>query len=104
MVDGGLPASEQLERVASQLGVPLARLKLVHRGKVLSDAEGFAASVRPGELFQAIGEAAESAEGLREADVKHLEQKLDIDRDTAIRALRRCNGDVVDALLYQLNR
>lgn len=50
-------------------------------------------------LFQAIGEKAEDETGLDVNNIVALMRQLELSRNQAVRALRKTNGDLIDALL-----
>ena len=54
-------------------------------------------------LFLAFGEVAESEEGLEKGDVDVIVNQLAVERNVAIRALRK-TGSVIDAILEIGNR
>ena len=48
---------------------------------------------------QAIGEKAEDEAGIDGRNIDAMMKELNISRNQAVRALRRTNGDLIDALL-----
>ncbi|XP_033743918.1 uncharacterized protein LOC117329848 [Pecten maximus] len=89
---------EILKVIASEVKVPLNKLKVIHKGKVMT-SENIRSAVRPKALFQVIGERAESEDGLDKRDIDIMMAQLHVDRNEAILALRK-KGDVIDALLH----
>ncbi|XP_069129985.1 uncharacterized protein [Argopecten irradians] len=89
---------EILKVIASEVKIPLNKLKVIHKGKVMT-SENIRAVIRPKALFQVIGERAENEDGLDKRDIDIMMSQLHVDRNEAIMALRK-NGDVIDALLH----
>ncbi|XP_071479496.1 uncharacterized protein [Diadema antillarum] len=91
-----------MAQIACTVRIPASHLKLIHRGKLVTP-DTIRDSLRDRAVFQAIGEVAESEEGLRPKDIDIVMDRIKVDRNTAIRALR-ATGDVVDAILHIGNR
>ena len=87
-----------LQDIANKVHIPLSKLKLIHKGRIVT-AENIGSVLSNRAVFQAIGEVAESEEGLRTKDIDCVMDRIKVDRNTAIKALRQ-TGDVVDAILY----
>ena len=81
------------------LKVPLEKLKIIHKGKVLSE-ETMVETVKDKAVYQVIGELAESEDGLDQRDIEVMMKQLGIDRNGAVKALKT-SGDLIDAMLGQ---
>ncbi|XP_038055133.1 uncharacterized protein LOC119727351 [Patiria miniata] len=95
-------ASRMLSHISEEIRIPMDKLKLVHKGKLVNkqNAKDF---VKDKAVFQAIGEMSESEEGLDPSQIDRIMSKIRVERNEAIRALR-LKGDVIDAILYLGNK
>ncbi|XP_028400089.1 uncharacterized protein LOC114523391 [Dendronephthya gigantea] len=89
----GLQALKHFSRVVH---VPLERLKIIHKGKLQTELT-IADKLKPSSVFLAFGERAESEEGLEAADIDLIMKQLSVQRNVAIRALRKTNC-LIDAI------
>lgn len=55
--------------------------------------------IADGAVFQAFGEEAEDETGLDIRDIEVLMDQLTVERNVAVKALRK-TGDLIDAILY----
>ncbi|XP_022079530.1 uncharacterized protein LOC110973198 [Acanthaster planci] len=101
-VNSGWEASTMLSQISEKVRIPTEKLKLVHKGKLVSE-QNVKDCVKDKAVFQAIGEVSESEEGLDPAVINLVMSKIKVDRNEAIRALR-LKGDVTDAILYLGNK
>ena len=97
-VEISLPCTGQqaLEHFSSILHVPLERLKLIHKGKLQTDVT-IMDKLKPNSVFLAFGEMAENEDGLEAEDIELIMKQLSVERNVAIKALRKTNC-VVDAI------
>ncbi|KAL4230511.1 Zinc finger MYND domain-containing protein 10 [Mactra antiquata] len=79
--------------------VPLEKLKVIHKGKVLS-WETIQETLKDKAVYQVIGETAESEDNLDQRDIAVLMKQTGLDRNTAVQSLKK-KGDLLDALLDQ---
>lgn len=91
--------NEIFKFLSHSLKVPLEKLKIIHKGKVLSE-ETIVATVTDKAVYQVIGEMAESEDGLDQRDIEVMMKQLGIDRNGAVKALKT-SGDLIDAMLGQ---
>ena len=91
--------SEMWKFLSHSLKVPLENLKVIHKGKKLSE-ETIAETVKDKAVYQVIGEQAESEDGLDKRDIVLMMKQLGVDRNSAVRALKQ-SGDLIDAMLGQ---
>lgn len=89
----GLQALKHFSRVVH---VPLERLKIIHKGKLQTELS-IVDRLKPSSVFLAFGETAESEEGLEAADIDLIMKQLSVERNVAIRALRKTNC-LIDAI------
>ena len=94
--------SQIMKMIAHRTQIPLDKLKLIHKGKMVKRRE-LPDVVKNKAVFQAIGEQAESEAGLEARDVEVLMKQLSVERNEAIKALRQ-EGDVLDAILCFANK
>ena len=95
-------ATQMLSHICEKIKIPAGKLKLVHKGKLVNEGN-LRACIKERAMFQAIGEVAESEEGLDPSHVDRVVSKLGVNRNDAIGALR-LKGDVTDAILYLANK
>jgi len=89
-----------MQEISEQLRIPMCRLKVVCRGKILTEANcHHHIFVKKISKFMAFGEQREVEGDLSSEDINHIVDKTRVNRNEAIRALRRCKGNVVDAIL-----
>ncbi|XP_071951673.1 uncharacterized protein [Antedon mediterranea] len=84
------------------VAIKIKKLKLIHKGRIMN-ADNVLECVRENALFQAIGEKNEDEDGLNSSDIDCIVAQAKVNRNEAVRALRR-TGDVVDAILYISNK
>ncbi|XP_033108553.1 uncharacterized protein LOC117110079 [Anneissia japonica] len=92
--------SEVLSNISDAIKV--REMKLIHKGRIMNESN-IKEFLKEKALFQAIGEQSESEDGLNSMDIDCIVAQAKVDRNKAIRALRR-TGDVVDAILYISNQ
>ncbi|KAK3593605.1 hypothetical protein CHS0354_018702 [Potamilus streckersoni] len=90
--------SEIYKVLSHELKIPLEKLKVIHKGKLLS-VECIGEAIEERAVLQAIGEMAASDEGLDKRDVGVMMQQLGLERNDAIKALRKTKGDLIDAII-----
>ena len=97
-----IPSQNSFYVISEFLHIPLTKLKLIHKGKMVveSNIKDF---LQDKALFLAFGEVAESEEGLEDGAVDTIVKQLGVDRNMAIKALRK-TGSVIDAILDLGNR
>jgi NACalpha-BTF3-like transcription factor len=88
---------ELVKFIAGSVSVPLDKFKLIHKGKMV-DQTNVREFLKDKAIFQAFGEKAESESGLDSRDIDVLMKQLCVDRNSAIKALRK-SGDLLDAML-----
>ncbi|CAI9596341.1 unnamed protein product [Staurois parvus] len=84
--------------LCQHLKTPPEKIRLISRGKLITK-ENISSYVVDGAIFQAFGEEAEDETGLDVRDIEVLMAQLSVERNVAIKALRR-TGDLIDAFLY----
>ena len=89
---------EILKKVSSQTRIPLDRMKLIHKGRVMS-ADSIIAHVKNKALFQALGEACADESGLNVSDIGVIMERMSVERNEAVCALRQ-HSNVLDAMLF----
>ena len=95
-------ADTVFQMISDYLCIPLSKLKLIHKGKMVREYN-VKEFLYDKTLFLAFGEVAESEEGLEKGDVDVIVNQLAVERNVAIRALRK-TGSVIDAILEIGNR
>ncbi|KAJ8028425.1 hypothetical protein HOLleu_30645 [Holothuria leucospilota] len=85
-----------------KIRVPAEKLKLIHKGRKINK-DNILEVVKERAVFQAIGVEALSEEGLNSESVSYIMGQMNVDRNSAITALR-LKGDVIDAILYLGNK
>ena len=85
------------QNISDLLHIPVPKLKLIHKGKMVTQ-ENIEHFLSENALFQAFGEVAESEDGLEKSDINVVMKQVDVERNTAIRALRRA-GSLIDAII-----
>ena len=81
------------------LNVPFEKLKIIHKGKVLS-SENISGTVKQGSVYQIIGEVCQSEDNIDQRDISVMMKQTGLDRKAVVMALKR-KGDLLDALLDQ---
>nr|DBA20973.1 TPA: hypothetical protein GDO54_017701 [Pyxicephalus adspersus] len=84
--------------LCQHLKIPPEKIRLICKGKLLTK-ENISSYITYGAIFQAFGEEAEDETGLDVRDIEVLMAQLSVERNVAIKALRR-TGDLIDAFLY----
>lgn len=99
------PGSEIMKQLAKQLHIPLSSLKVVGKGKLLHPENIRDILIQcKCRIFQAFGEESEDEGGLDVDDIEAIMERLHVGRNDAIRSLRSCNGDLIDAILELGNK
>lgn len=86
-----------LQVISDAVSIPASKLKLVHRGK-MATCDNIQGMLFNRALFLAFGEISESEEGLEKADIDLIVKQLDVERNLAVKVLRR-TGNVLDAII-----
>lgn len=86
-----------LQVISDSVSIPKSKLKLIHKGKIAT-SDNIKEMLFDKALFLAFGEISESEEGLEKADIDLIVEQLGIDRNLAIRTLRK-TGNVLDAII-----
>lgn len=86
-----------LQVISDSVSIPISKLKLIHKGKIAT-SENIKEMLFNRALFLACGEVSESEEGLEKTDIDLIVEQLDVDRNLAIRTLRK-TGSVLDAII-----
>lgn len=89
--------SSILQVISDSVRIPLSKLKLIHKGKI-AICDNIKDMVFDKALFLAFGEVSESEEGLEKTDIDLIVKQLDVERNLAIRVLRK-TGNVLDAII-----
>lgn len=90
------------EEISRKIRVPADKLKLIHKGRKINK-DNILEVVKERAVFQAVGVEALSEEGLDSESVSYIMGQMNVDRNSAITALR-LKGDVIDAILYLGNK
>lgn len=96
-VQNSWTGEEMYKLLASLLQVPLEKLKIIHKGKVLSQ-DTIRDTIQDKALYQVIGEQSASEDGVDQRDISVMMKQMCIDRNTAVKALKS-KGSLIDALL-----
>lgn len=86
-----------LQVISDSVSIPKSKLKLIHKGKIAT-SDNIKEMLFDKALFLAFGEISESEEGLERADIDLIVEQLGIDRNLAVRTLRKA-GNVLDAII-----
>lgn len=86
-----------LQVISDAVSIPVSKLKLVHKGK-MATCDNIQGMLFNRALFLAFGEISESEEGLEKADIDLIVKQLDVERNLAVKVLRR-TGNVLDAII-----
>lgn len=86
-----------LQVISDSVSIPKSKLKLIHKGKIIT-SDNIKEMLFDRALFLVFGEISESEEGLEKADIDLIVGQLGIDRNLAIRTLRK-TGNVLDAII-----
>lgn len=86
-----------LQVISDSVSIPVSKLKLVHKGK-MATCDNIRDILYNKALFLAFGEISESEDGLEKADVDLIVKQLGVERNLAVRVLRR-TGNVLDAII-----
>ncbi|XP_014348687.1 uncharacterized protein LOC102350019 isoform X2 [Latimeria chalumnae] len=84
--------------ISRHLRIPPEKLRLISKGKVVHK-DNILTFLQENALFQAFGEQAECEDGLDPRDIEVLVAQLSVERNVAVRALRK-TGELIDAILY----
>ncbi|XP_077968501.1 uncharacterized protein LOC120344470 [Styela clava] len=96
---------ELMENISKKLKIPLTSLKLIAKGKLVKESNiSEMLSKQKCKNFQAFGEEAENEDGLDLGDIEAIINELHVSRNQAIRSLRSCNGDLIDAIIELGNK
>ena len=85
-------------RIAAFVSCLPEKMKIIHKGKQLS-RDTVRSVVSPGAVFQVIGEKMEDADGLVPRDIEVLMQQMGVERNVAVKALKKSDGDLIDAMM-----
>lgn len=99
VIQNGWTGVELYKFLSYSLSVPLEKLKIIHKGRVLN-RETIFETVMDKALYQVIGEVAACEDGLDQRDISVMMQQTGLDRNTAVQTLKQ-KGDLLDALLEQ---
>lgn len=86
-----------LQVISDSVRIPISKLKLIHKGKIAT-CDNIKDMVFDKALFLAVGEVSESEVGLEKTDIDLIVKQLDVERNLAIRVLRK-TGNVLDAII-----
>ncbi|KAL9973764.1 hypothetical protein ACROYT_G020260 [Oculina patagonica] len=86
-----------LQVISDSVRIPISKLKLIHKGKIAT-CDNIKDMVVDKALFLAFGEVSESEEGLEKTDIDLIIKQLDVERNVAVRVLRK-TGNVLDAII-----
>lgn len=86
-----------LQVISDSVSIPKSKLKLIHKGKIAT-SDNIKEMLFDKALFLAFGEISESEEGLEKADIDLIVEQLGIDRNLAIKTLRK-TSNVLDAII-----
>jgi len=86
-----------LQVISDSVSIPKSKLKLIHKGTIAT-SDNIKEMLFDKALFLAFGEISESEEGLERADIDLIVEQLGIDRNLAVRTLRKA-GNVLDAII-----
>ncbi|WAQ99423.1 SMYD2-like protein [Mya arenaria] len=81
------------------LQVPLQKLKVIHKGKVLCE-DNIKGTLKEKAVYQVIGEVAENEDNVDQRDIAVMMHQMGLDRNAAVKVLKQ-KGDLLDALLDQ---
>lgn len=90
------------DEISRKIRVPADELKLIHKGRKINK-NSILEVAKERAVFQAIGVETLSEEGLNSESVSYIMRQMNVDRNSAIAALK-LKGDVVDAILYLGNK
>lgn len=86
-----------LQMISHCVGIPVSKLKLIHKGKMVT-RDNIQSMLFNKALFLAFGEISESEEGLEKEDIDLIVKQLGVERNLAVKVLRK-NCNVVDAII-----
>ena len=86
-----------LQVISDSVSIPKSKLKLIHKVKIVTN-NNIKEMLFDEALFLAFGEISESEEGLESVDIDLIVGQLGIDRNLAIRTLRKTDN-VLDAII-----
>ncbi|CAK8677797.1 unnamed protein product [Clavelina lepadiformis] len=94
-------AKDAMKVVSETVKIPLDKLKLICKGKVVTE-DNFSTFVfsEGSKIFMALGEESEDESGLHSGDIETIMEQLHVDRNRAVRGLKECKGDLIDAILF----
>ncbi|XP_067661312.1 uncharacterized protein [Haliotis asinina] len=93
---------EILKLFASHVHIPLEKMKVVHKGKLMTE-ELIRESAKPKAVFQVLGEKSADETGLDNRDISIMMEQMNIDRNSAVQALQK-KGDLIDAIFEVSNK
>lgn len=96
-------SEEMFHEILSAVKIVPEKLRLISSGKQITAENLLWAVDQSKPVFLAIGEKAESEDGLDAEDIAVVMKQLAVERNVAVRALRQ-TGDVVDAILFIANK
>lgn len=85
------------QQISDFLRIPVGKLKLIHKGKMVLPENVNTFLTNNGALFLAFGEVSECEDGLDKNDIDLLIKQLNVERNVAVKALRR-TGTLLDAI------
>ncbi|KAL8607505.1 hypothetical protein ACOMHN_004475 [Nucella lapillus] len=92
-----------LKKISTFLSCLPLTMRIIHKGRQLR-----ADSVRSGAcasaVWQVLGEAMEDASGLEAFDIEVVMKQMGAERNVAVRALKKCGGDLIDAMMELGNK
>ncbi|XP_046380450.1 uncharacterized protein LOC124151839 [Haliotis rufescens] len=93
---------EILKLFACHVHIPLERMKVVHRGKIMTDVL-IREYINPKSVFQVFGEKSADETGLDQRDIVIMMAQMNIDRNRAVQALQT-RGNLIDAIFEASNK
>ncbi|KAK6173572.1 hypothetical protein SNE40_016997 [Patella caerulea] len=95
-------SDEILKYLSCQLEIPLEKIKIIHKGKLLT-REIIRENIGPKSVLQLIGEKAANEQGLDKRDIDVMMKQLGVERNAAVNTLRQ-KGDLIDAIIEAANK
>lgn len=101
--DPNLSKSEQFDLIAKHIHIPSDRLKLIYKGKRYTKENWSDLNLISNMIFLSIGEQNEDETDIDSKDIDCIMKQMNIDRNTAIKALK-LHPNIIDAILYLGNK
>ncbi|XP_050417074.2 uncharacterized protein LOC126830702 [Patella vulgata] len=95
-------SDEILKYLSCELEIPLEKIKIIHKGKLLT-REIIRENIGPKSVLQLIGEKAANEQGLDKRDIDVMMKQLGVERNAAVNTLRQ-KGDLIDAIIEAANK